>query len=100
MDNTDNKQMVDTFFVVSLDYETSGFDIIGFNGVEVSEAISKFIEADKSATEQGKLTIKKCTATEEVSRDLCQDEFIQMYFDNIEWVVDNITEVEKITIDL
>lgn len=92
--------MVKNFFIVSLEFLTSGSDAVCYSAVALSETISEYIKSVKDCKDSVSLVIKKCVASDEITRDLTKDEFIEMYFDNIEWVVKEVLVVEQITIPI
>lgn len=97
--------MVSNFFVVSLELSSSKYKKICFNAKEVNNAISECFKAEKNSIKntdkKSYISITKYVVTnKEIVEDLWQDEFIQMYFDNVEWVIDGIKEIEKINIPI
>lgn len=98
--------MVKHFFKVSLDYTTSGCDNICYTALEVKETLSdfivksEFIEKYNENDENGVITITEYEVSDEIMTDLTKDEFVRMFFDNIEWVMDGITEIGHITLNL
>ena len=92
--------MVKNFFIVSLEFLTSGSDVVCYNAVELSETISEYIKSVKDCKDSVSLVIKKCVASDEITRDLTKDEFVEMYFDNIEWVVKEVLVTEQINIPI
>lgn len=93
--------MTNKFFVASLDFGTSGCDDVCFNAKEIANSMSKFFQATKKAKNKGYIIIKKYVVTNQnIVEDLTRNEFIQMYFDNVEWVMNGIKEIEKITMPI
>lgn len=92
--------MVKNFFIVSLEFLTSGSDMVCYNAVELSETISEYVNSVKDKDSSVSLVIKKCIASDEITRDLTKDEFVEMYFDNIEWVVKEVLVTEQINIPI
>ena len=96
--------MTKHFYKVSLDFDTSGTDDICYNALEVKETLSdfivksKFIEKYNENDENGVITITEYEVSDEIINDLTKDEFIRMFFDNIEWVMDGVTEIGHITL--
>lgn len=93
------KKMPNEFFVVSLDFETGGCDDICFNAIELKNTLDKYMIPKYHS--HAKVIIKKYkVCNNDVLDDLWQNEFMQMFFDNIEWVMEGVQEIEEINIDL
>lgn len=99
------KYMVSNFFVVSLELSSSKYKKICFNAKEVNNALSECFKADRNSIEntnkKSYISISKYVVTNRnIIEDLLKDEFTRMYFDNIEWVMNGIKEIEKINIPI
>lgn len=90
--------MTKHFYKVSLDFDTSGTDDICYNALGVKDILSKFIEVNQNSEIKGRITITEYEVSDEIINDLTKDEFIRMFFDNIEWVMDGVTEIGHITL--
>lgn len=92
--------MVKYFYVVSLDYNDGGCDSLCENASEVRNTIVDFINEINEQKIKASITLTKYEASDSIVSEFTKDEFIGAFFDDDSELINGVTELEKLTIEV